>query len=258
MLGPVVAGLVTASQGPIPAFVVNAASFGMAALLVSGVRLPRGRSDTSKTTPRQAVAVGVRYIVGTPLVRGLMLVIGLVMMAAAIRTPLEPLLVTRTLSGPAEALGLAAGSWGLGMLLGSMAAPRVTRRWARERVLPVAVGLVGVSVLAASQATSMDPVYGLFLLAGFGNALTNVCYQSLLQHRTPDAVRGRVIAAGETVLDSSLLIGAFLAGWVGSTLGVRGGFAVAGVIFLGAGAVSVLAIGRRASALRAEPLALSP
>ena len=255
MLGPIAGGLVAAAHGPGLAFLVNAASFGVSALLVAGVRLPRGGSDKSETTPRKAVAAGIRYSLTTPIVRGLMLVIGLVMVAAAMRSPLEALFVTKVLDNPAEALGLAAGAWGLGMLLGSLAAPRAVRRWPREKLLSAAIALVGGAVIATSMATSMNAVYGLFLIAGFGNALTNICYQSLLQDRTPDRLRGRVIAASEAVLDFSLLVGAVLAGWIGTVLGVRGGFAAAGVIFLVGGAVAALSVGRRAEPVQGDRVA---
>jgi MFS family permease len=101
----------------------------------------------------------------------------------------------------------------------------------------------------------MNAVYGLFLVAGFGNALTNICYQSLLQDRTPDRLRGRVIAASEAVLDFSLLVGAVIAGWIGTALGVRGGFAAAGVIFLVGAAVAALSVGRRAEPVQGDRVA---
>jgi MFS family permease len=104
----------------------------------------------------------------------------------------------------------------------------------------------GAAVLASSQATSVMPVYAFFLIPGFGNAVTNISYQSLLQDRTPDALRGRVIAANEAVLDTALLVGAFLAGWIGTALGVRAGFAIAGLTFLGTGALAAAMVGRKA------------
>ena len=71
-----------------------------------------------------------------------------------------------------------------------------------------------------------------------------VSYQTLLQERTPDALRGRVVAASEGVLDASLIAGALLAGWLGSAAGGRGAFAVSGLVFLASAALSAKLLGR--------------
>src|SRR5207247_3703948 len=64
------------------------------------------------------------------------------------------------------------------------------------------------------------------------NSLANVSYGSVLQERTPDAFRGRVFAAFEFVTNVAFLTGAFLAGWLGSRLGVRASYVFSGSLFL--------------------------
>jgi len=98
--------------------------------------------------------------------------------------------------------------------------------------------LVGAAVLLSSQAGSLNPVLGLWLLAGVGNAVAVISYNSLLQERTPDNFRGRVVAASEAVLDASLIVGALLAGSLGAMLGARGAFALSGAGFLLAAALA--------------------
>jgi MFS family permease len=166
------------------------------------------------------------------------------MIAASIRAPIEPLFFHRIVSHRPEAHGLAGATWGLGMLIGSFAAPALARRFPRERVLSVCIAVVGLSVLAASRSPSLAPVLALWVVAGVGNALCVVSYQSLLQERTPDALRGRVVAASEGVLDGSLIAGALLAGWLGAAAGGRGAFAVSGAVFLASAALSAKLLGR--------------
>ena len=90
----------------------------------------------------------------------------------------------------------------------------------------------------------LSPVLLLWLVAGVGNGAGTVFYESLLQERVPDSLRGRVIAASEAVLDASFLGGAFLAGLVGSHLGIRTAFVVSGVLFLLAALITRLTIAR--------------
>src|SRR5439155_10406574 len=135
-------------------------------------------------------------------------------------------------------LGLVLGCWGLGMLLGSVAAPAVCRRWTRERVLALTIAIVGACVLLAAQAHDLETVLLAWLLAGAANSVANVSYESVLQERTPDQFRGRVFAAFEFVTNVGFLTGAFLAGWLGSHLGVRLSYVFSGTIFMAAALVA--------------------
>jgi predicted MFS family arabinose efflux permease len=233
MVGPILGGVLVTAAGPPAAFGVNAATFLASAALVAGVHLPRQEHrEVAASSPWSDLLGGVRYSVTTPLVRGVLVVTGLVMLGASIRTPLEPLFVLGTLGGKAQALGLVGGAWGLGMIFGSVAAPAAAGKWRRERLLGVSAAIVGLCVLAASRADTLPPVLLLWLGAGAANALGTVSYESLLQERTPDEFRGRVMAASEAVLDGTFLAGVSAAGWLGASLGIRGAYAISGAAFL--------------------------
>ncbi|HVM12539.1 MAG TPA: MFS transporter [Actinomycetota bacterium] len=260
MVGPVLGGLLVSHLGPQIAFGVNAASFLVSAALIAPARVPQSvRVEVG--APMRDLVEGVRYSLGTPLVRGALVVIGMVMAASYLRTPLEPLFVIRELGLRPEALGLVVGVWGLGMLLGSIAAPTAARRWRRERLLAASIALIGLSVLTASRSGSLAVVLLLWLLSGAANGLGSVAYDSLLQERTPDRLRGRVMGASEAVQQASILVGVFLSGWLGTNAGIRPTFFLSGVLLLVTAVVcrTVLASApgrhRRRSVQRARRLA---
>ncbi|MDQ3757462.1 MAG: MFS transporter, partial [Actinomycetota bacterium] len=209
MTGPLLGALLVSQVGLAPAFVLNAASFLVSAGLVASMRLPRQQSAGPVTTASTVrdLREGLRYAATTPIVRGILLVTGLVMFAAAVRGPLEPLFLLRVLDADIATLGLPAAIWGLGMLLGSSAAPAVAKAWGREHMLTASVAVVGMCVLGASQSQVLSSLLALWLLAGGGNAVGTIAYQSLLQQKTPDALRGRTMAASEAVLDVAYLAG---------------------------------------------------
>jgi len=60
----------------------------------------------------------------------------------------------------------------------------------------------------------------------------------LLQERVPDAFRGRVLAASGAVLDGSFIVGAFAAGSLGASFGVRAALGLSGAVFIGAAALA--------------------
>ncbi len=261
MAGPALGAFLVSSLGARSVFGLNAASFVLSAFVITGVRMARReRNEEEPTSPLEDLKAGARYAARTPLVRGVLVVMGITLMAAAAKTPLETLFVRdvltegATFAVRARVLGMVTTAWGLGMLLGSVAAPSLARRWTRERLLGYAIFVVGLAVLTVSRTTDFSTVLLAWLIAGAANSVGNVSYESLLQERTPDELRGRVFAATESVLDGSYLVGAFLAGLLGSALHVSGALAVSGAILLFAAALSRrLLPGPRVEVVRARP-----
>jgi MFS family permease len=244
MAGPVVGGVLVAQLGAKPAFAVNACTFLLSAGLLSGVRLPPRVPSEAERRPVRALAEGVRYALGSPLVRVALVVIGLVMFASTIRTPLEPIFVVDTLGGGPASLGMIGGAWGLGMLLGSVAAPAAARRWARERLLGVMIAILGIVILAASGATNVPPLLLLWVSSGMANGIGSVAFESLLQERVPDAFRGRIMAATEAIMNGSAVLGLVLSSAVATLLGIRGAFALSGAVLLMTSLICLAFLGR--------------
>lgn len=232
MVGPVIGGLLVANLGPKPAFLVNAISFLVSAAFIVRARIPQAPRDDHQESPVRALRDGIQYALVTPLVRGAFIVIAFTMIGSSLRTPLEPLFVMDTLGLKSQALGLVGGAWGLGMLLGSISAPAAARRWRREQLLGVSIGVIGVCVLLASRSTVLSPILMLWVVSGAANGLGSVAYDSMLQERTPDAFRGRVMAASEAVFQGAFMIGVSLSGWFGGTIGVRPTYAISGAMLV--------------------------
>lgn len=251
-IGPLLGGFLMAGAGAVPAFWINALSFALSAVLLAGVHLPRQDAAAGSVRPLKDLAEGLSHMRSSALVRGIMAVTGLVLFATALRAPLEALFVFESLGSGAAGLGLVGGAWGLGMVLGSVAAPAVARRWPRERSLGAGVLVVGVCGLGASMAQVLPPVLVLWLISGVGNAVGTIAYESLLQERTPDRLRGRVLAASEAVLDVSFLLGVVVTAWIGAQLGVRTVYALSGGLFIAAAVLCHRLLGRRAEPVSTE------
>jgi MFS family permease len=238
MIGPLVGGALIAHLGIRSVIMVDATSFLVSGLLVWSTALadqPRSGEPTSAWTDLKE---GIRYSVRTPLVKSIFLVTGVVMIGAAIKAPLEPLFILRSLHQPASSLGLIGGAWGLGMLFGSASAPSLTKRFSRQDLLWVSILSVGAAVMLASRSPALTPVLLLWLIAGAGNAMGTISYETLLQQETPNEFRGRVFAASEGVLNLCYLAGVAIAGGLGDLIGVRWSLMVAGGAFALAGLLS--------------------
>ena len=264
MVGPALGAFLVSTLGPRTVFGLNGLSFALSAGLIAGVRLPRpDRSAGPEASPVRDLVEGMRHVAATPLARAVLVVTGLVMLGAATKAPLEPLYVRDVLvpgagfDERARVLGLVTTAWGLGMLLGSAAAPALARRWHRERLFPASIAVVGMAILVVSRTRDFQTVLLAWLFAGAANSVGNVSYESLLQERTPDGLRGRVFAASEAVLDGAYLAGAFAAGFLGAWLGAPGAFVVSGTLLLAAAALARLTIPMPGSP-RPVPAAAAP
>jgi MFS family permease len=251
MAGPALGGVLIASFAPRAVFSLNALSFGTSAMFLAFTRIPQATREHAWTGLRAARAElteGFRYAMSSRLIRGIFIATSVVMLGAASKTPVEPLFVRQVLSPgtdlgrTAQVLGLISGAWGMGMLLGSFAAPALARRWPRERLLPIAITVVGALVVVVSHTTDFSTVLLAWLAAGSANAVGNVSYDSLLQERTPDALRGRVFAASEAVLDTAYLGGAVLAGWLAGAYRASTALSVSGGILIVAAALGAILI----------------
>jgi len=259
VIGPALGAFLISTLDPRPVFGLNAASFAISAVLIFGVRMPH-REQHRGTTPARDLIEGGRYVLRTPLVRGVLAVMSVVLLAAATKTPLETLFVRDVLTNGADfaerarVLAFVTTAWGLGMVLGSFSSPALARRWPRERLFPVSIAVVGLTVLAVSSTSDFRTVLLAWLIAGAANSVGNVSYESLLQERTPDEFRGRVFAAAEAALDGSYLAGVFLAGLLGSMFAVSGAFAISGGILVFAAVLARIVVpGARRGAHRGPP-----
>lgn len=232
LAGPLVGALIATYSDVQLAFAVNAATFVFSALMLAGIPIPRVASDDGPTSGVAALGEGLRHVAGSALVRGVAVTAGLAMLAGSMRQPLEPAFILQDLGGTIGAVGSAVAAWGVGMLFGSCAMPALERRWGALKLMTAGLAAMGVATGVASQATDTTLLYIVWMLGGWGNALLTVAYETLLQQRTPDALRGRVVAANEAVLDAALVVGLAVAGLGAAALGTRGVMVASGGLLL--------------------------
>lgn len=241
-LGPVIGAGMVSTWGARPAFLVNIASFLLSAVLIARIRRRHVPNEPVAAEERWfgAATAGLRHITAHPPLHGLVVLMAFVVLGAALRAPVEPRFILDSLDGSAGAIGALASLWGLGMVLGSTVAVTAGHRWSLERLLVASVFVLAVCIVSSSWLALLAPVAVLWLVAGSANALGSIAYESLLQQRTPDHLRGRVFGAAEAVLDVTYLVGALAAGALGALVGSRVGVGVAGVAVLVAAAYGVL------------------
>jgi MFS family permease len=179
----------------------------------------RGRRLERPRTGRVSVRDGVRFVAGHPLLRPLTLYLGV--NNACTQALVTGLVAYLSVGRPRGAglVGLAVGGYGLGFLLGAVAAPAVIRRFGTPgsvvgSSLLSATGAGVVAVGAAMQSGPMTVTAAVVGAVGVGVAgpIFNVPSVTLRLAVTPAELLGRVTAVVKLVSQGGLPVGALAGG----------------------------------------------
>ena len=231
MIGPAISGVIIASFGMAPSFLINAISFGLVVLVLMVLdvaRLPVTRPGERK--PGQ-VREGLSYIRQDRVLMLTVIAMSVIFIAAYNFQVMVPLVASRMFNGSSELFGIAMSSLGLGAVLGSL----LIASWVKPGVSMIAVWCGLLSIVHIWLALPLGihfALSGVFLL-GVSCGFFNVTVTSTLQLRARDDVRGRVMAMYSIGILGSALVGAPLAGTLANIVGVSDTFLIIAAICAG-------------------------
>lgn len=126
------------------------------------------------------------------------------------------------------------------------------------RALIWGVALVGLCLGLIGIAPWLAVAVGLMVGAGTGEGIGGVAEQGILQRRTPDHVRSRVIGASESAILIALALSFAFGGEVVDAIGPRGAFAVGGLSCLAAALVLIGPLRREDRAVMEASSSVAP
>jgi MFS family permease len=130
--------------------------------------------------------------------------------------------------------GMIGAAWGSGTIIGTWLG-RNLRENNEGRWLIVCTALLGVAELGIALAPVFWVVLFWSVVFGLADGPTQVAEQNLLQRRTPDVVRSRVMGAWEALFHAALTGALILGAVIVPILGPKGAYALGGVAgFIGA------------------------
>jgi MFS family permease len=227
VIGPAVAGLLIATIGIAPCFLVNAGSY-----LAVIVGLLAMDSNTLKRTPPVAkgpgqLRAGLRYAWSRPELRVPLLMMAVVGTLAYNFSVILPLLVRETFGAGAGSYGVLFSFMGVGAVLGGLVI--ATRSRATPPLLVGSALALGGAIGLAAVAPNLGLVGLAMLPVGVASTAFIATSNSLLQLGASSEMRGRVMALFALVFLGSTPIGGPLMGWIAERFGPRTSLAVAAV-----------------------------
>ena len=218
VVGPAIAGVVVALAGEAWCFWINAVSYVVVLAMLRRLDLPP-RAVTASGDAASSLLEGARYVLATPPVRNLLILLGCMCSLGFQYMTLLPVYARQILRTGSEAYGLMVSAFGLGSLLSAIALTRRHDRWRLRRNLQIALvtASLGMAVFAWSRALPLTLVMG--FAAGFGLILYVASTNVLLQLTIEDRFRGRVMSFYTFMFIGTAPIGAITAGAVAERYG---------------------------------------
>jgi MFS family permease len=245
--GPTIAGALVAALRAPYAVAADAISFAVSAILILRIGKPEPAplAAGERESMRAEIMTGLRYTVRHPLLRPLVVQIGIGNFFLSAVTSILLVYAVRDLHLAPTTIGLTFSLGNIGLLIGAAVARRMASALGVGPTLIIGAAATGFAYLifAAAPRAAAIP---LLALAEFVWSLGAVLYYvngiSLIQTITPDRLLGRVNASRRFAVWGVIPFGNLLGGALGTALGLR----------------TAIWIGATGTALSALPLLLSP
>ena len=217
MIGPAVAGVLTAVIGPGPVFLIS--GLGFAATLTVLLRLDRSKLHPSGRRGAGGVLGGLKYLRRRPDITVVLVVLFVIATFGFNFNIYTATMAKIEFGKDASGFGLLNSVMAIGSVTGALVSAR--REKPRLRFVFGAAGGFGVAVGVAS----LMPDYYLFaaslMFVGFSSLTMMTSANAYVQTTTAPNYRGRVMAIYAAVVMGGTPIGAPLAGWIADAFGPR-------------------------------------
>lgn len=237
------AGFIAVTVGFGWAFTANAASFGLSALLLRGMRAPEApRPVTTANIWIQGREVLI--LLGRDrLLRALAVAQALAALSAGATSALLVVLAAEQLAVGGGGYGLMLAAVGAGAFLGPLVLIRASGQGRRPRVVFAAFGVRGLVDVVLASVSALPAALAALFCYGLGTSTGNVTFSSVIQSHVPAELRGRVFSAFDLIWQVARLASLLAGGVVADTFGIRAVFYAGGVLLLAAAAAGATAAG---------------
>ncbi|MFI5046899.1 MAG: MFS transporter [Acidimicrobiia bacterium] len=244
VIGPVLAALVNEQWGLRGAFLADAATFAVGALVALTISIEPAALVNERDTTWRELRDGFTLARRTPGLRWTLVVVASVYLLWALFGLLEPLYVRDVLGESDEVFALLQTVFGVGLVITSLGLAKLGDRVARPRVVAIAVIVSGLTAALYLGTQSLAVAFVGVFLWGVDVAFFYVPAKTLLQRFAPGAFHGRILSLNQSLEPMAGIVmtplGALLLGVIGvQLLGVLGG------VVASAGGVLVLVWARR-------------
>lgn len=242
IVGPAIAGVAIAVIGLAPLFFVNALTYVAVIIAILMMRTSELHLSARVAVERNVKSVtdrlveGLRYTRNDEVIFLAITILTFVSIFALNFSVMIPLVARDVLGGDADTYGFLMAASGAGSLLSALTIA-FGGRPTMMRFLAGALA-IGLAMTGLGLSRSIPISLALMFLAGWGTIAMAATANTLIQLRTPDELRGRVMSVYTTAFAGSTPVGGIFSGTIASIGGTALAVGVGGVL-----AIVVTAIG---------------
>lgn len=240
IIGPAIAGVLIATFGLAPCFIINGISYGAVVIMLGMMHTDELLVTPPATRSKGQLQEGFKYVASTPVLGSTLLMMAIIGTLTYEFQVSLPLIAQFTFHGDASSYAFLTASMGVGAAIGGIFFA------SRKGVVPFklvnAALLFGLSVLGAACMPSLHLSGLLLVLVGICSINFSSLGNSVLQLGSSPQMRGRVMAFWSMAFLGSTTIGGPIVGWFAEAAGARWGLALGGLAALiatGIGAVKL-------------------
>ena len=230
VLGGVAGGFAVAAFGGASAFLINAASFVISALLISRVK-GRFRATRPDGVADQGTWAGFRFALSKPPLRLTLLATSLCLLGTGMVNVAEyPLFVD--MGGGSQAYGVAVAGWAIGGFIAGRIIRRQGDAYSERMRLLFGCGVVALAIGLCGVVPLVGPVVILFSIGGFAASTRGIASTLIYQRWTPDHIRARTFSALGTANVSAIGVAMIVSGIILGALTPAGVCIACGLVAL--------------------------
>jgi MFS family permease len=232
LLGPAIAGVVIAAVGEGYCFLIDGISYIAVILSLAAMRITWVVPPKKETHALRELADGWKYVVESPAIRSILLLLGLVNMVGMPYSVLAPIMAGSVLHGDAHTLGFLMGASGVGALMSAISLALRRSVIGLGKMIAISSGMFGAGLIlfGLSRSTRLSMV--LMIVTGFGMMQQMAASNTILQTIIDDGKRGRVMAFYTLAVVGVAPFGSLLAGALAARFGAPSTLVSSGAICL--------------------------
>ncbi len=246
LIGPSLAGLIVAYFGETICFLINGVSY--SAVIIALIKMKIDKKDASKNSKNvlQNLREGLKYTLGFPPIRSLIILLGIMSLVAMPYIVLMPVFAKDILGGGPDTLGFLMGAVGIGALFGAVFLASRRSVIGLETIIFRTTSLFGIMIILFSLSTTLELSLLLMVFAGFSMMVQFASSNTIIQTITEDEMRGRVLSFYTMSFLGMAPLGSLIAGAIASKIGAPQTLIGGGIICL----ISSLVFASRLNYLR--------
>ena len=247
IMGPALAGTISALAGPSTSLLVEAGLTYAAIGMIASIRaLDKAPGHDDRRPLLEIARSGVRHIVSVPQLRSVTAAGALSLGGLGLLTVAFPFFAVDALGEGRSAAGYLWAAFAAGSTVGALVVVRLQSRWRPDRVVLAAIATLGCLMLLWPLAGALVPALCLIALAGVADGPGFAATFTVRQLWTPRELHGQVFTTAASLKVGAYSMGAAVAGFAVVSLGARGTLLLAaGVQFAAVTAGLVLRRSRR-------------